>query len=820
MHTVSLSENWCVVPAREVTHTDFHTPGCDCSGWLNAKVPGTVQAALVDAGRAPSPWRDTQAEWFRGLENETWLYRCEFAVCEEDMDSDRFELLLEGVSLFGTVWLNGHPIGYTDNGHRAWRFDATQHINREGVNVLVAECGLRLEEINKRIRSDIGATGDRARSYVRLCQMSFGWDFAPRLLPTGLWRPVSLLCHRGVSLSDVAVRTDRVEGDKADLTVSVTPHSFAPSEDVSTLHVSVHDVSTEPAVWESSQAITSDALVSLKAEIASPRLWYPLPMGDPALYTLVVEIRRDGVVMDRQEKRFGIRTVELKRKGQFTFSINGTDVFARGANWVPPHTLNLDTSPEQYRHLLELARDGGFNMLRVWGGGTYENDLFYELCDEMGIMVWQDFMYACGMYPDDDPTFMESVKRESEEAVLRLRSHPSIVLWCGENECQDTWAGGYEWYKMADRHYGARIYEHVLPDVVNRLAPDVPWWPGSPYGGPTTMSLEEGDYHDWYGLPDWRRYDTDAPRFSSEYGFRSVPQHETVDKMISRRFQWDSNGPLHNVWDFHHGNCGWMKSVMPEFGKPETLDDFIMLTQELQATLMRYAIESYRRKMFSTSGSLIWQYNEPWPAVTFSLVDFFGRPKAAYYWAARAHAPVMGMFYGNGKDISFWGISDTHFETRCTLRLRRYDHAGKVLGENESEAKLIANSSTCLLEELPPELHIESPADEFLHSELRCGLYVSERFHHEGYRRDWNLNRTELEVETEKIADDLITVYLSTDTYTHFVSVSVADPAARYSDNFIDLLPGRPVEIEIRTRHCTSVTVRAANAETQVVEVS
>ena len=534
-------------------------------------------------------------------------------------------------------------------------------------------------------------------------------------------------------------------------------------------------------------------------------------MGSQYLYTVEAMIECGGQVADRRSLRFGIRTIELKRDGQFTFCINGIDVFARGANWVPPDSLTLDTAPEQYRHLLEQAHDVHFNMLRVWGGGTYESDTFYELCDELGIMVWQDFMFACGMYPDDDPTFMESVAKEADDAVRRLRSHPCVVLWCGENECQDTWAGGYEWYKKADRHYGARIYEHVLPDTVAELSPDIPWWPGSPFGGAATMSLTEGDFHDWYDLPNWRKYDERAPRFSSEYGFRAVPQQETVDEMISPEYQWDRKGFLHHTWDFHHGVCNWMKGVLPEFGEPETLRDFIMLSQEAQATLMQYAVESYRRKMFGTSGSLIWQYNEPWPAVTFSLVDYFGRPKAAYYWVARAYAPMIGMFYGDEKNPEYWGISDHVASLTGTLRLRRFHHDGTLLGDVAIDVTLKPNAATQLLSEMPPELRITDPESELLHAELRCGDMVSERVHHVAMRKDWKLVPTDLRTTVERGVDGTVRLTLVSDVYVHFLFVRCADAHARFTDNYFDLVPGIAKTIEIRTCRDEFLTVEAAN---------
>lgn len=817
MKTTPLSANWLLSAADDVQTAPIHDLAYDTSAWTPAEVPGTVQQAMVRCGRAPSPWLDTNAKTFQRFERQAWVYRTVFDVPPDNTDADRFELRFEGISLFATVWLNGTPVGFTDNAHRDYTFDVTSRIRRDGPNVLAVECDLRLDEVEKGKRGDIGSTGDAARTYVRFSQMSFGWDFAPRLVPVGLWRPVSLVAHRDVSIGDLAVRTASI-GESAELTIDVQPRSISASPDCAMLELAIREREGGPVVWESSRELTGDAPLAISATVENPELWYPFPLGEPHLYTLEARILRGGGVTDSRTLRFGIRTIEVKQDDQFTFCINGRDVFARGANWVPPNALTLDAQSADYRHLLDLARDAQFNMLRVWGGGTYECDEFYDLCDERGIMVWQDFMYACAMYPDDDPTFMESVRAEAEGTVRRLRSHPCVVLWCGENENQDTWAGGYEWYKAADRHFGARIYEHLLPDIVSELSPEIPWWPGSPFGGAAKMSLEEGDYHDWYDLPDWRKYDASAPRFSSEYGFRSVPQRETVDEMISPEFQWDRNGFLHHAWDFHHGTCNWLKGVLPEFGTPASLDDFIMLSQEAQATLMRYAVEVYRRRMWATSGSLIWQYNEPWPAATFSLVDFFGRPKAAYYWVSAAHSPTIGLFYGDESNPSFWGVTDRSEDVAGTLRLSRYDHSGELLAKDLAEVVLTANSSTQLLADMPPALRIERPEHEFLLAELRCGDDVHERVHHAANRCDWVLPEAEYSAEIERVADGALRLTLKSDGYVHFVALRSAAHHVTFSDNYFDLLPGRPKVVELRSHGNEPLTIQAVNAPTSVVK--
>jgi len=783
--------------------------------WMDVRVPTTVQSALVAADRAPSPWLDRNAEWFRSVEDETWIYRTEFAVPEEDRDADAFEVVFEGVSVYAHIWLNGSIIGSIRNAYHEHSFDATPHIHRERVNEIIVECRIPIAEMRGTISKKIGANADDVRPFLRVPQMVFGWDFAPRLPLIGLWRPVSLRAHRAASISDLWVRTLKTEGATAELEIEVSVRSFESDTIPANILVSVYRELNEKPLFELHRPIVGNDCYKERFTLENAQFWYPQPVGEPFRYYVIARLERNGELLDERHDRFGVRTVKILQEDEFTFSVNGRRVFAKGANWVPADSLALDAPEERLRHLLQRARDANFNMLRVWGGGIYESPLFYDLCDEFGIMVWQDFMYACSMYPDNDPAFVESATREAECVVKRLRRHPSIVLWCGNNECQEAWVLG-DWPERADRHYGERFYDDILPDVVARVNPEVPYWPGSPFGGPTTRSRTVGDFHDWYSLPNWRTYDENAPRFSSEYGFRSIPERNTLDTAISSEIQWEPHPPQHVVWKYHHGWCGWMNAVLPEFGVAETLDEYIMLTQEVQATLMRYAIEVYRRRMYDTSGSLIWMYNEPWPAATFSVIDYYGRPKAAYYWVRKAYEPVMVMLHE--KTMSVWAANDMDTEFAGILRVRRFKYDGTVLGDMKMPVNLRPNGATCLVEHLPNDLRINDSSSEHIHVALTAGRFVSERTYHAGNRRDWTLTDASIDATVNRIDQHTVQVRLMTERYAHFVSVSVDDPLAVYSDNFVDLYPNESREIRIKTEMAGTIRIRTGNAAGAVVQ--
>ena len=811
MKRIPLRTDWLMASERDVLALDPKGPECRPECWLPVEVPTTVQAALVDHGRAPDPWMDWNAKAFKKFEGDDWWFRREFELPEDAGDYDAWELRFEGVSLFGMVWLNGEPIGYTHNAQHEHCVDITPYVKTSGKNVLAVSCGLRLEDIRRALRPEIRAHRDAERPFMRLPQMSSGWDFAPHLWLTGLWRPVTLVGHRRASIEDVFVQTEALEGQAAQLTIAMEVRSFGRHAQPAKVHLAIYEDEEAEPVWTETVEVIGDGKMAIPATLAQARLWYPQPLGEPFRYVLKARVECDGEEVDVHTSRFGVRTVELRQDDQFTFVINGQEVFAKGANWVPPNSLTWDGTPEQYRHLIELAANAHFNMFRMWGGGIYEPECFYDLCDQHGIMIWQDFMFGNTRLPDDDPVFMERITKEARAVVTRLRRHACVVLWCGNNESLEAWNVG-EWPDEAERHFGERVYFSILPQAVRQLSPGTPYWPGSPYGGATTRSLTEGDFHDWYSLPDWRSFDKNAPRFSSEYGCRAVPQRETVDAMISPQYQWESHSFQHAVWGFHHGKCGWLNSMVEEFGTPKSLDEHIAITQELQATMMRYAVEVYRRRMYGTSGSLIWQYNEPWPAVTFSLVDFFGRAKASYYWVRGACAPILGMFYLQEGQVSFWGVNDLREERPCTVCIRRFGYDGRLLGEADFEGTVAANGATRLVEKLPDSLRIQEAEREFLHGELRCGETVSERTYHMAARKDWALAGSTIKAACSRVDVENVRVEISAPGYVHFVGLTVEDPAARFSDNFFDLLPNEPRTIDIRTKKDGAITVRAANA--------
>ena len=403
MKQIQLHKNWLMAPERDLMGLDPYGVESNPDCWLPVEVPTTVQSALVDHGRVPSPWKDYNAKAFKKYEDETWWFRHEFKLPKDASDYDAWDISLEGISLFGMIWLNGEPVGYTQNAHHEYVVDITSQINLKETNVLAISCGLHLDDIKRRLRTEIRSAHDAPRSIMRMPQMSSGWDFAPHLWLTGLWRPVTLKGHKSASIDDLYIRTNKIYEDSAELQISVDARHFEQHTEAPKLHLSIHEDSEKDSVWSKTSEIFGNGSINIPLQLSSVKLWYPKPLGEPFLYTLKASIECNGKETDLRSIKFGVRTIELKKDDQFTFIVNGKEIFVKGANWVPPNSLSWDATSETYTHLIELAANANFNMFRIWGGGIYESEKFYELCDIHGIMIWQDFMFANTRLPDDDP---------------------------------------------------------------------------------------------------------------------------------------------------------------------------------------------------------------------------------------------------------------------------------------------------------------------------------------------------------------------------------------------------------------------------------
>lgn len=635
--------------------------------WLSAIVPGFVHQDLHRHGVIPDPFRRMHEQGVAWVDQADWEYQTTFEW-QPNAELPKRVLRFEGLDTVCTIFLNGESVACNDNMHVPLEVDVTDKLVA-GTNTVRIEfySADRIGSVRKAAYfAQEGLREDSAsffnRSFVRKGQWMFGWDWGPELISCGIWKPVQLVEYRA-RLTDVWVRQEH----KPDGRVEV---EFVPEVEGEG-KVAIH-------------LIGVGELESLGTVITDPHLWWCNGMGQPHLYTALAVLEDGDEMLDERWITFGLRTVRVIRDvdshgESFQFELNGRKVFAVGANWIPQHSFpHSATSPEPE---LIKAHGAGMNMLRVWGGGLYESDEFYAACDALGLLVWQDFAYGCAYYPDDEPA--QAVARvEAEANIKRIRNHPSLALWCGNNENLMMWHnewGGHD--KTPPRYYGENIYDQVLPAAVAEHCPDVPYIDSSPTGA-LSKPAEKGTDHDanaggwgdqhywdvWHGRGDWKHYDDSTARFCSEFGFISSPSLEAWSQVLDPS-DTDPFGPVVRWHDKSgKGYEKYLGMVELHYPRPQTLDDLVYYTQLNQRDAMRYALEHYRRSEFCR-GALIWQLNDCWQVQSWALMDFLRNEKPAMREMRRVFAPgLLGLRVENGK-VTLWGALH-NFETPAEVEYR------------------------------------------------------------------------------------------------------------------------------------------------------
>ncbi len=706
--TVDLTGEWSV---RQAEGADPAEEAARSGEWLSAAVPGCVHLDLLRAGRIPDPFygfNDEDVQWVAGAD---WLYRRTFDCAAEVLALRRVELVCEGLDTFATVVLNGHTLGRADNMFRAWRWDVTGMLQAEGNELLVLfespeRVGSALLEADE---AHLRASYTPGRTYVRKAQYESGWDWGPSLNTSGIWRPIRLEGWDRARLADASYSVDWADPDRPVVQVTCDLEAL---EACSARVTAGLDGGSAEATAELKAGSNA---VQLTIPVEDPRLWWPAGFGPQDLYTLTVGGEAGGEELAPVELTVGLRRVELRRDADeegesFVICINGEPIFCRGANWIPADSFIPRLTRDDYDALVGMAAAANMNMLRVWGGGIYERPEFFDACDRLGIMVWQDFMFACGSYPDHLDEFRASVRAEAEDTVRRLRNHPSLVLWCGNNECQ--------WLNRRDgRLPGERLYSEVLPEVCAELDPSRPYWPGSPFGGEEPNSPTHGDQHLWTPWWQWRHPDSqrDYPgRFLSEFGFQAPPAMDTLRRHIpSSAHHMQSRVMEHHnrAWE---GTERLYRLLSIYFRVPGSFEDTVYLMQLMQGEAVKTGVEAWRARKFLTAGTLFWQLNDCWPVTSWSAIDYAHRPKALYYYARRFFAPVLPIIDGRGGKFTVKVVNDLPREFAGELVCG----FGRLTGDQAWVEKIAlsvpANGLTPALEVALDDLPAKDPAHEYL----------------------------------------------------------------------------------------------------------
>ncbi|MFA5293390.1 MAG: sugar-binding domain-containing protein [Phycisphaerae bacterium] len=620
----------------------------DEGNWLNCTVPSSIYTNLVEAKVIDGNRLTRNPEEFFPMSLESWIYRKNFSLPANFQKNEKIELVFDGLDTFGQIWMNGKIIGKTDNMFCKWRFDVTSLI-KEKNNELLVKFDSAAEEGN-RLMNRFGLLSRDScslpqRTYARKAQCQFGWDWAPRMPGCGIWQPVRLEAFKAGSIGDVHVTTIDCDKSNADIKISVQVENF--SQQTMTCNLSITNPAGKTAATASLNFSKNHLQASAVIKIVQPQLWWPRPYGSQPLYKLNAELHSGNERVDSASKNFGIRMVKLNQTpdehGQsFQFEVNNQPVYAKGADWIPPSLYIGSAKAEDYEKLLTAVVDANINMLRVWGGGVYETETFYNLCDRLGILVWQDFMFACAYYPDRT-WFTEMIKKEATQNIVRLRNHPSLALWCGNNEID--WIHSFGGMGKSKKFYGKNIYHKILPPLVHELDPDRDYISSTPLGpakNPNDPSV--GTVHQWNiwsGLKPTDDYLTQIPSFVSEFGFQSLPCKKMIWSLLGSKKTHTADWHLEKH-DYQPNGAGRLHYYINElFRAPANIDEFIYLSQITQARAIRKNVEHLRTNSDINSGVIFWQFNDSCPAISWSCLDYAGGKKALYYYTRRFHTPVI-----------------------------------------------------------------------------------------------------------------------------------------------------------------------------------
>ncbi len=818
---ISLNARWALAFFDEGTGDTqgVHLPNYDDSGWVDAVVPGDVHLDLMRAGKIADPFIGLNYLDCKWMEEKEWWYRREFSV-PEGFSGRRVELQFGGLDCCATVWVNGELADKHCNMFVHHTIDISALL-RYGHRNTVAVClssPIKAVE-GKTVEGLSAANGTSERVHIRKAQMSYGWDIAPRVVTTGIWRPVYLVARGDLSIGDIAVRTDSISDGEAAISLEIPVRRNNSQVRSAELQIEIRSGRDGNGVIAETLNVKltgREQIVRHTMRIPNPRLWWPWNVGQPDLYRLCVKAVVQGELAEQCDIRFGIRNVELVQEPQedggrsFIFAINGRRIFAKGTNWIPGDAIFARMSHKKYRELIDLALANNINMFRIWGGGIYEDPYFYRLCDEHGIMIWQDFMFACADYPTDE-AFLEEVRYEAEKVVTALRNHPSIVIWCGDNEIDV----GRAWSGMSI--LPNTISREVLPEVCARLDPTREYlWssPCSPSGHPDPQNQFEGDTHLWSHGTSYKDpfYTRDVSRFISEIGHLSVPWTESVSKFIPEEHLWP---PENKHWDFHFGTVERMDPQRRErvdwfikaFGleRPDSLEEYAYVSQLIQALAYKEWIEQCRRRWPLCGGILYWNLYDNWPQFSDAAVDYYQNPKIAYYFVTRAFSNMLVSLQDLDTGmVGVWLVNDEPRDRtgKLLLRCQRFD--GGTSWTRVLPVKLPAGSSRMAWDMRLPSPLMEDPCGCFAQAQLQVnGRIASENFYFPAECAQVEFPKTQLIAHVGQVRESggriIADVTVASRYYARLVRIETPGRHSILSDNFLDIPPGEQRTVRITT---------------------
>ncbi|HJM46375.1 MAG TPA: glycoside hydrolase family 2 protein [Candidatus Marinimicrobia bacterium] len=785
--------------------------------WYPAEVPGHVHTDLMKNGLIPDPFIGTNELEVQWVENEDWEYLSHFQINQSQLHHDRIDLTFEGLDTYADIVLNDSLILKTDNMYIPWSVDVKKYL-RMGENVLQVYFhspvlwGQKKLNIHPHLipaSNEAKPVGQQTSVFTRKAQYHYGWDWGPRLVTSGIWRPVTLEVWNGAKINDIYYHLDSLSKYSADYSIELYLKSVNEIDAELTIRIADKISSHRTYLKQGENKLI------IPQSIKNPILWWPNGYGEQMMYDIEIIITQSNQILDRKNEKIGVRKVEVIQNpdspmSSFYIQINNTPIFMKGANYIPGDFFNTRAS-NRYQEVIQNAREANMNMLRIWGGAIYENDEFYNLCDKNGILIWQDFMFACCMVPSGK-NYIHNIKQEAESNVKRLRNHPSLALWCGNNESLTGWR---EWnwqdtYSLHGQDSAAvwETYDHIfhtlLPHVVDSLDPGKFYWSSSPSSGSGILqNSTSGDQHEWgvwFGQMAFKRYKENAGRFISEYGLQSIPEMNTIQKFDSTITKWTLETKALNFRQ--RSKMPWISKnytgfdmmeyyISKYFSSPENLEEFIYLSQLTQALGLTNAIHAHRRNRPYTMGSLYWQIDDVWPTVSWSSVDYFGNWKAAHYGVKKAFAPVLISPDVKDSILTITVVNDKLKGISGTLFLNLFTLDGLRVFSIDSLVNIKANSALSVYTESTGELLCgQNKNNVYLSTYLETGdSTLTENIFYFSDPKYLRLKPPKFSTSIKQNQNNWI-VSLTASALAKDVYLSFDTVMGKWSDNYFDLQPG------------------------------
>ena len=800
--TRSLIDNWSFKASND-------------SVWLKASVPGTIHTDLMANGIIEDPYYRLNERKIQWVDKKDWIYQTTFNLNNQEFNRQNHELNFKGLDTYANVYLNDSIILKSNNMHRTYIVNVKEYLLK-GANVLriVLESpikkGLELYDtldyvlpVSANDQAETGEVpgGKRINVHTRKAAYHYGWDWGPRLVTSGIWRPITMRSWDDFRICDFIINTS-LNGDVATIMAQIEIESSF--DNINTLL----ELKLDDTIISSSKLRIQKGKqqYSIPIKIDKPELWWPNGLGKQHLYNIKADLKRKEIV-STVSKNFGIRNIALisdsaLRQPNFYFEVNGTPTFAKGVNYIPQDVFLPRVSNSDYQRILQAAKDANMNMIRVWGGGVYEDDRFYELCDSLGLMVWQDFMFACAMYPGDDG-FLENVKKEAIDNVKRLSQHPSIALWCGNNEVLAAWKR-WGWEQTANKEQSPKVaqqiwhsydtlFHKILPSIVRQYHKEVNYWASSPSaseGLPEEYS--HGDTHYWgvwWGKEPFQNFNTKISSFMSEYGFQSFPEYASFKKYAENQ----DKSIYSEVMKAHQrssiGNSTIEEYLKRNYRIPIDFEAQLYMSQLLQAEGIQMGIEAHRRNKERCMGSLYWQLNDCWPGASWSSIDYYGKWKALHYKVKESFAPVIVSYEFVDDNLQISVVSDltTSFQGALNITLSEFKGIEEILNWTQ-KVNLAPNESKVVLT-IPKDGLPKAKNQLYTYLKLALrdenGIRASKNIYFKPFK-ELVLPRPNLSFETEYDKSNVLYLTVKSDYFAKGVHVT-CDGNQNFSDNFFDM---------------------------------